>query len=101
MDFTWKLFAETTCFSLVCTASDVKVTWRDKAFSDLEINMESKLLVMLHFNHPENIESYGKEYVDVKKFYFFRIGRDQKMFSTERRGSVCKEPYAWVQRELH
>ena len=65
LDFTWKLFAETTCFSLMCTDSDAKLTWRDKAFSDLEINMESKLLVMLHFNHPENTESFGKEYVDV------------------------------------
>ena len=65
LDFTWKIFAKTTCSYLTCIDSDVKVTWRDKAFSDLEISMESKLLVMLHVNHPENTESYGKEYVDV------------------------------------
>ena len=66
LDFTWKLFAETTCFSLMCTDSDAKVTWRDKAFSKLGITMESQLLVMLYvLNNSENTESFGKKYVGV------------------------------------
>lgn len=39
----------------MCVDRDMKVTWREKAFSNLEISMESQLLVMLYvFNNSEN-----------------------------------------------
>ena len=50
----------------MCVDSDMKVTWRNKAFSNLEISMESQLLVMLHvLSNSENTESYGKKYIGV------------------------------------
>lgn len=61
-----KSFAKTTSFYRMCVDSDMKVTWREKAFSNLEISMESQLLVMLYvFNNSENTESFGKKYVGV------------------------------------
>lgn len=41
--FKGKLFAkkENACFYHVCIEGDVKVTWRNKAFSDVELYMES------------------------------------------------------------
>ena len=50
----------------MCVDSDMKVTWRDKAFSKLGITMESQLLVMLYvLNNSENTESFGKKSVGV------------------------------------
>ena len=61
-----KTLAKTTSFYRMCVDSDMKVTWRDKAFSNLEITMESQLLVMLYVLHnSENTESFGKKYVGV------------------------------------
>lgn len=61
-----KSFAKPTSFYRMCIDSDMKVTWREKAFSNLEISMESQLLVMLYvFNNSENTESFGKKYVGV------------------------------------
>lgn len=50
----------------MCVDRDMKVTWREKASSNLEISMESQFLVMLYvFNNSENTESFGKKYVGV------------------------------------
>lgn len=50
----------------MCVDSDMKVTWKDKAFSNLEISMESQLLVMLYvLSNSENTESYRKKYIGV------------------------------------
>lgn len=41
MNFARKLFAKTTYFYHICVDSDVNVTQGDKAFSDLELSVES------------------------------------------------------------
>ena len=45
-----KSLAKTTSFYRMCVDSDMKVTWRDKAFSKLGITMESQLLVCYMFS---------------------------------------------------